>query len=360
MTTRRGFLGAVGAAAIAPAGLRLSPQSFSKHDLWARDAGTQLRGAVFVQRRVYPALDGSHFLGPGPLGAPISTSALASLAEAGANFANWSGPGPFVEGGQFALDQAVVDHIGDWLDRCQSQGLYTALSFRSGPGRSAFAFHPGERWYPAELYDASLWQSKEKRDAWAHMVAWVLETFADHPALAGVLALAEPNGLDFGPADIWLDFAARIQARCAGLDGACPLLLSPDRWGRVSHAAVLRQRVGPRPVIVTHDYSPWAYTHPQEGSRVPFNGDATVTAPGDELGPAAVLEFGMPKGARDPEAYLRHRIFAYEQAGLNWTAFRWSSGWDPYERHEDARTLSTNPIALSVLRAAFARNRLRP
>lgn len=360
MHTRRGFLGALGAGALAPAGLRLPSRAYSKHDLWARTTGPHLRGAVFAQRRVYRALDGDYFLGPGPVGAPISVGALANLAELGANFANWSGPGPFAEAGGYELDQAIVDHIGRWLDQCRSNGLFTVLSFRSGPGRSAFAFHPGETWYPAELYDASLWQNEEKQDAWARMVAWVLEEFGDHPALAGVLALAEPNGLDFGSAQTWLNFAGRIQVQCEGLDAVCPLLLSPDRWARVSEAAALRAHVGLRPVLVTHDYSPWAYTHPQNGSKPGFDADETVPAPSFDLGNAAVLEFGMLNGARNQESYLRQRISVYEQAGCNWAAFRWTSGWEPYESVENRRSLAINPEALSVLRQAFSGSSLRP
>jgi hypothetical protein len=94
-----------------------------------------LRGAVFSQRRVYADVDGPTFLGPGPVGAPISQAALESLAEAGANLAVWSGPGPLGEGGAHAPDAAIEDHIADWLDRCRAAGLYTVLAFRSGPGR---------------------------------------------------------------------------------------------------------------------------------------------------------------------------------------------------------------------------------
>lgn len=320
--TRRGLLGGAAGAlttAFAPQGLRLStPPAVDRKALWRREAGPRLRGAVFVQRRVYRDFDGPSFLGPGPLGAPITDAALDRLAASGANLANWSGPGPFAERAPFGVDAMIEDHIAHWLDRCGARGLFTTLSLRSGPGRSAFAFHPGETWYPSRLYDASLWRDAEKQAAWVEMVGWTLDRFGDHPALAGVLAMAEPNASDLGRDQAWLSMATALARGDVGRQVRAPLLLSPDRWGRLEAADALQRAAGLGPVLITHDYTPWTYTHPGDGADIAFDPARAGPAPGRKLGAAGVLEFGAPRRAPDLETYLHHRITAYEAAGLNW------------------------------------------
>jgi len=367
MTTRRRFLaGLSGAAALMsggfapPAGLRLG---HSKRALWDNRTGPHLRGAVFVQRRVYRELDGPDFLGPGPVGAPVTDAALDLLAETGANLASWSGPGPFMETAPFNRDPEIEDHIGAWLDACRARGLFTVLCFRSGPGRSAFAFHPEESWYPRALYDASIWRDREKQDAWAAMTVHVLRLYGGHPALAGVLAMDEPNGADLGLPDVWPHMAARITAAvsASGHDQETPLLLSPDRWARTSHAAAMREATGPGPVMVVHDYEPWAYTHQEAGAGVSFDPRTQrLETPAPDQGPWAMLEFGAVRYAPGLETYLSDRISVLEAAGANWAAFRWTSGWTVYERQENHMSLPDHPGAMEIMRRAFAANRRRP
>lgn len=349
------------AGAFAPSGLRLTSRpASSRESLWRREDGPHLRGAVFVQRQVYPELDGPSFLGPGPLGSPVTDAALDSLAEAGANLASWSGPGPFSETAPFEVDPVIEDHIATWLDRCLTRGLFTTLCLRSGPGRSAFAFHPEESWYPARLYDDSLWRDEDKQAAWIRMVVWTLERFGAHPACAGVLAMEEPNGMDLGRPEVWPRMAREIVGACEGRSLGAPLLLSPDRWARLEEADALREAAGPAPVLITHDYSPWRYTHPNGAAHARFDRKSASQAPARRLGAVGVLEFGAPASAPDLTDYLQHRIDAYEAAGLNWAVFRWTSGWTEYEQAEGGRALSEVPGALAVLRTGFAANTVRP
>jgi hypothetical protein len=356
-----GLAAGVAVSAFAPAGLRLSTSV--KRDLWRREQGAQLRGGVFVQRRVYPELDGPYFLGEGRFGPPVTDFALDQLADAGANLASWSGPGLFAEGGAFQLDAAVEDHIGGWLDRCRARGLFTTLCFRSGPGRSAFAFHPDEDWYPSARYDDSLWRSEDKQAAWVEMVTQTLARFGDHPALAGVVPMDEPNGSDLGLPDVWPQMARRLAGRVRreSLDHNTPLLWSPDRWARLEAAAPLRDAIGPDEVLALHHYEPWAYTHQAEGEGVSFN-PATMHARDVEqaAGDWAALEFGAVRHAPDPHRYLRDRIDTWERLGANWAVFRWTSGWDVYERREGSMNMFEDPRLLALLRQAFAANRVRP
>jgi len=73
--------------------------------LWT--SGTQLRGANIYQRRVYPELDGSEFLGSGSLGPPYTQEDLDRLAAWGANYVNISHPGLFTEEPPYVLDPDV-------------------------------------------------------------------------------------------------------------------------------------------------------------------------------------------------------------------------------------------------------------
>ena len=362
--SRRGLiLGAagLGVGAAAPAGLRgVDGLEDRRMALWERAGGPHLRGAVIVQRRVYPELDGPTFLGPGPVGPPVTEAALASLAAAGANLISWSGPGPFSEAAPFSVDTKIVEHIEAWLARCESHGLFTVLCLRSGPGRSAFAFHPGEQWYPRALYNDAVWRDPAAQQAWIDMVAWTIERFSHHRALAGVLAMDEPNGADVGAPQIWSAMARSIAQNYSPGSGRAPLLLSPDRWARLEVAEAVRAAAGAGPVLVTHDYAPWRYTHQTRDETVRFNEADADDAPSYALGNAAVLEFGAPKAAPDLSAYLRNRIQAYEAARVNWAVFRWTSGWRDYESIEGARALNEAPEAAGVLPAAFSRNGVRP
>ncbi|MEO1038225.1 MAG: hypothetical protein AAFX09_01675 [Pseudomonadota bacterium] len=355
MLTRRAFTLSLSAAAGLGAGAR-AEQARDRLALWRNADGPHLRGAVFAQRRVYQQLDGPTFLGPGLVGPPVSDQALDALADLGANLAVWSGPGPFSEAKPHRPDPAIEDHIAAWLETCRQRGLFTVLALRSGPGRSAFAFNRDEDWYPRELLDESVWRDRSKQEAWAQMVAWMLARFGDHPACAGVLAMVEPNAETVGEPGVWPGFAQGIATACAPVRVAAPLLLSPSGWADARRAdeiaPVLTDDVG----LVSHDWSPHAYTH-SGGSR-PSSAD--IAAPNTKTPAWACLEFGATASASDRAHFLRERIVSLEGAGAGWAAWRWTSGWSVYEAQENAMNLARDPQAVAVLREAFAQNTARP
>jgi len=102
-----------------------------KWSLWTE--GTQLRGANIWQRRVYPELDGTEFLGSGPVGPPYVQSDFDNLAALGANYVNISHPGLFTEDPPYVLDQESGQPAGhdraSWHVRCD------LLPHRAGPQR---------------------------------------------------------------------------------------------------------------------------------------------------------------------------------------------------------------------------------
>ena len=195
------------------------------------------------------------------------------------------------------------------------------------------------------------------------MVAETFAQFGGHPALAGIVAVEEPNAADSGRLDASLSLSRQIleRVRRDRLDVDTPLLLSPDRWARPAAAAALRQAAGDDVVMVLHSYEPWAYTHQAPGDGVALHEPSEDLAAYTTLsGDWAALEFGAVRHAPNPEAYLQSRIRRWEAAGANWAAFRWSSGWDAYEAQEGAMTLSEDARLLPLLRQGFAANRRRP
>ncbi len=363
MTTRRTLLtglSAGGLAAFAPSGLRLSSASASPRSrLWDNATGPHLRGAVIAQRRVYRELDGETFLGNGPIGAPVSQRALDDLAEVGANLVVWSGPGVFGETAPFRADPAVEDHIARWLDMCERAGLYTVLGFRSGPGRSAFAFHPNENWYPSRLLDETLWADGDRQAAWVAMAIHAARRFASHRSLAGIMPMVEPNASDHGRGDVWRAMAAALVAEWPDAPDV-PLLISPDRWARAGMVTQLSTSVRTGAVMAVHDYEPWAYTHQGEGAGIRLPSDPPGLAPAMADTPRwACLEFGAALHAPGLAHYFETRITALEGAGANWAVFRWPSGWHPYESRETGMNVTLSTTAMRVLARAFARNRVR-
>ena len=123
------------AAGIAPVFGQVSPAD--RLTLWDNRTGPHLRGAVLVQRRVYPQIDGPEFLGPGPVGSPVSDQALAGLAASGANLVVLSHPGIVSETPPYRVDRVILEHLQDMVARCARPGSVCChrLSDRTGAQR---------------------------------------------------------------------------------------------------------------------------------------------------------------------------------------------------------------------------------
>ncbi len=363
----------------------------TKLDLWDNATGPHLRGAVFSQRRVIPSLDGG-FLGPGPIGSPISDGALRSLAAAGANFAMLSHAGIFTEEPPYELDEPVADYLDDLVTRCEAAGLFTVIGFRSGPGRSEFSIQRDSAgdWFPAELVNERLWREAEAHDGWAEMWRETARRYAHRPGVAGFLLMVEPNANQaaFPPdGEIWE--ADTLQARTAGTHGDwpalaarlartirsvnadIPILMSPDGYANARFAGQLDLDVVPGTVLAIHDYHPRAFTHAWGPmSAASFSpADAIVTPPDY---PRWMLgEYGVRRWAIGAEAYVQQRLAGLEQAGANSSYFRWDSGWRTYEASEngwnpvygrdpDADTPAADTPIVDALSRAWSRNAVRP
>ncbi|WP_421786393.1 glycoside hydrolase family 5 protein [Hyphobacterium sp.] len=341
-------------------------------DLWDNATGPHLRGAVIPQRRVYPDIDGESFLGPGPVGAPISDTSLRNLAAAGANLVVLSCPGLFRESAPFRSDPEIVDWLVRLVDRCTAHGLYTVIGFRTGPGRSEFTFHrdnPGE-WFPARMIDERVWTSTEMQTAWAEMWRYTARLFARHRGVVGYVPMVEPNVSHIVPEFDWPRLALQLAQAIRDVDATTPILISPNGYANRSNAGELDMMSVSNAVLFLHDYAPYDFTHAGRGQAVSFEPhEARITPPGADRW--AVGEFGVQRWVPHADRFLDFRLQSLEVAGANSAFFHWPTGWREYERSENAWNplLGVNPrnsrrVAdapmLNVLRSYWSRNVVRP
>ncbi len=369
-------------------------QGQAKIDLWDNTTGPHLRGAVLAQRRVIPSLDGPEFLGPGPVGAPVSDAALRQLAASGANLAVLSHPGPRTVAAPYAPDPVIMDALDSLVRRCEQAGLFVVIGFRAGPGRSEFTFHRDSAgdWFPAHLLDEHLWRSEAAGDAWVAMWRDTAIRFRHRHNVAGYLLMVEPNanlaapGPDGGDLDIWEPdrlarivagtpadwpaLAARMARGVRDVDADTPVLVSPDGYANARFERLLALEGISGTVLAIHDYAPRDFTHQDAADRRPFQpGEGRFQLPSARrwmLG-----EFGASRWSPGASAYLAERIAQCEAAGASWSYFRWDSGWSVYEAQENrfnpvygadpsARSpVPGNPV-LDALEQGWAANRLRP
>ncbi|CAK9019698.1 4-beta-D-xylan xylohydrolase) (Xylan 1, partial [Durusdinium trenchii] len=271
--------------------------------------------AAFYAWRVYPDIDGDTFLGPGPVGAPISNASLDALAEAGANLLVWSGPGIFTESAPFRPDPAIVEHVGDLVERCQARGLYCVIGFRTGPGRSEFTFHrdnPGD-WFPASMIDERVWSNGEMQSAWVEMWRYTARVFAGQRAIAGFVPMIEPNASHAAPGFDWPFMALQLAAAIRATDPATPVLISPDSYASRDHAAALALDTVSNSVLFLHDYAPYAVTHADPGTPVRFTPDeARIAAP--NASHWAIGELGVQRWVPAADRFLQQRLDSLESA----------------------------------------------
>jgi len=390
--SRRTFL-ASGAATLSG----LSPtraQNTAKIDLWDNATGPHLRGAVIAQRRVYPQIDGPEFLGPGPVGSPVSDRALSSLTRAGANLVILSLPGTFSEAPPYNLDPVIEAHLDDMVRRCARAGLFVVIGFRTGPGRSSFTFHRDSAgtWFPEHMINDSLWTSYEAQSGWERMWRRTARRFRDNPNIVGYCLMIEPNANQVGlgpdgialnewnperlarrvsgtPAD-WPALARRLAAAVREQDRQTPILMSPDSYAHTRFSSLLDLNCENGIVLAVHDYSPRDYTHQSADNPISFEpGSGEFTPPDAEHW--MMGELGVVRWAPQADRYIMERTNSLERAGAGWAFFRWDTGWRVHENQENRfnpvyggnpegrSPFPTNPL-MGTLEAQWSRNWQKP
>jgi hypothetical protein len=347
-------------------------------DKWALWTGpTQLRGANVYQRRVYPALDGADFFGPGPVGPPYTQADFDALAAMGANYVNISHPGLFAEAPPYTLDAGIQTNLDNLLGMIAQARMFAVISFRTGPGRAEFSVCCfGDTWFDDSYYNDSVWQDQAAQDAWVDMWRYTAERYKDDPIVVGYDLMVEPNANEVGsdatdPLDIWdpepfydqyggtlydwNQLYPRITAGIREVDSNTPILIGGMGYSGVEWLPYLEPTGDPRTIYAVHQYEPFDYTHqePPPARSYPdgqFNKNwldgllSTIDDFRTTHGvPVAVNEFGVMRWEPGAGDYMDDEMDLFEQRGLNHALWLWECSWPPIQDEIDAFNFRHGP-----------------
>ena len=383
-------------------------EGFDKFSLWTN--GTALRGANIWQRLVFPYIDGSSFLGGGPVGPPYTQADFDRLAALGANFVNISGPGLFTENPPYELDKAVQDNLDNLLAMIEQANMFAVISIRTGPGRSDFTFYDKniEEWGDPALVNDNVWVDQAAQDAWVAMWRHIAERYHDNPIVVGYDLMVEPNGPDrlldiYSPAQFypayagtlydWNQLYPRLVAAIREVDPDTPILVSAMGWGALNWLPYLQLSNDPRVVYTVHQYQPHGqYTHQDPPAENSYPGsfdldDDGVPDPFDRAWldhylssidtfkaqhgvPVAVNEFGVMRWVPGAAVFMRDQMELFEMRGMNYAFWVFNPAWEPHQTNDsfdflhgsDPNTHSNVETSdlIQVVRRLWSRNTLRP
>ena len=398
-------------------GVSQAGQNLDAWTLWT--GSTVLRGANIYQRRVYPELDGTKFLGPGPLGPPYTQADFDALAAMGANYVNLSHAGLFTEKPPYVVDPEVQASLDSLLIMAEQADLFAVISFRTGPGRSEFTFVWDEvgDWFDQSYLNDSMWQDQAAQDAWVEMWRYTAERYRDNPIVVGYDLMVEPNSNEVGShalddrLDIWEpdefyeqcggtlydwnQLYPRITAAIRQVDAQTPILIGGNGYSGVDWLPYLEPTGDPRTVYTLHQYAPHLYTHQMPGvSKCTYPGLCDldwddeyddrldrawleelltpVEAFQSEHGvPVAVNEFGAVRWTPGAAQFMDDEMALFEEQSLNHALWVWDPDWRPWNEGVNAFTFRFGPdpdndtevsssALLEVIRGYWGRNEVRP
>ena len=408
-----------GMPSILPATTNLAPVSIAGSiDKWALwTGGTQLRGANIYQRRVYLELDGSEFMGPGPVGPPYAQSDFDRLAVLGANYVNISHPGLFTETPPFVLDPNIQANMDNLLAMIAQADMFAVISFRTGPGRSDFTFYwdgAGDWFDPSYLND-SVWGDATAQNAWNAMWRYTAGRYKDNPVVVGYDLMVEPNSNEVGddaingrldiwePDEFYAQYAGtlydwnqlypRISAAIREVDETTPMLIAGNGYSAVNWLPYLQPTGDSRTVYAAHQYELYVYTHqePPLVNTYPGVFDADWDGQPDQVNrdwldsllstidvfttthgvPSAVNEFGVVRWEPGAADFMSDQMDELEERGLNYALWVWDPAWEPWTVEVDAFNFRHGPnpdnhvdVESSELMSAivehWGRNTIRP
>jgi len=357
--------------------------SFDKWSLWT--GPTQLRGANVYQRRVYPELDGSEFMGPGPVGPPYIQSDFDNLAAMGANYVNISHPGLFTETAPYILDTGIQTNLDNLLAMAEQAGLYVVITFRTGPGRSEFwAFwgedtdsNPDDGWFAPSYYDNRVWGEQVAQDGWVEMWRYTAQRYKDNPVVVGYDLMCEPNSNEVGSYPLgaaldvwdpeefydtyggtlydWNQFYPDITTAIRQVDSHTPILVGAMAYSAVEWLPYLQPTGDARTIYTVHQYEQIDYTHqvPPLTNSYPdgaFNKTwlnnlfSTVDDfKSTHSAPVAVNEFGLMRWEPGADQFMDDQMDLIEQRGMNHALWLWESAWEPIQSEIDAFNFRHGP-----------------
>lgn len=362
----------------------LAESSGKKWELWLD--GPHLRGANIYQRRVYPELDGTEFMGPGPVGPPYTQDDFDQLANLGANYVNISHPGLFGEAPPYAPDPVIQEHLDTLLAMAAHADLFAVISFRTGPGRAEFTFVLEDLgdWFDESYLDDSVWQDSAAQDGWLAMWRNTAERYLDNPIVVGYDLMVEPNANEvwgdiWEPDEFYADHAGslidwnqlypRITAAIREVDPDTPILVGGLGYSAVAWLPYLEPSGDPRTVYMIHQYEPIDYTHQEPG----FLGSLDLSYPGEmdldwdgeddifdrawldeQLSPVdafaaahgtplAVNEFGPMRWQPGAADFMRDQMELFEERGMNHALWAWDPAWEYWTEEVNAFNFRHGP-----------------
>jgi hypothetical protein len=384
--------------------------AYDKMILWDLKNGPHLRGANIAQRRVYPDLDGPTFMGSGPVGPPFTQADFNRLAAMGANYVNISHPGLFSEIPPYTLDKNIQNSLDKLLDMIARADMFAVITFRSGPGRSEFAIHPGDAgsWFPPHMIINTVWQSQAAQNAWAQMWHYTAQRYRDNPIVVGYDLMCEPNSNDYlniwNPEEFyqsygntlhdWNRMYPPIVAAIREVDAETPILIGCMCYSSINWLPYLKTTEDSCSVYIVHQYDPNQYTFQEwydirygypgvfdtdwDGVNDQFNRawlnnllttvDNFVAKHGVSVG---VNEFGVKRWVPGAADFMDDQMDLFERRGWNHALWEWSTSWEPYRKKVDAFNFlhgpdphNHNDIASSalieVIRRYWSYNTSRP
>lgn len=381
--------------------------SLDKWSLWT--GGTHLRGANIYQRKVYPELDGTEFLGPGPFGPPYTQQDFDHLAAMGANYVNISHPGLFTETLPYIPDPAAQANLDNLLRMIAKADMFAVITFRTGPGRSEFSILGTGDWAPESYLNETLWQDRAAQDAWTDMWRYTADRYRDDPYIVGYDLMCEPNSNArpdiWNPADFYAQYGGtlrdwnllypRLVAAIREVDTGTPILIGGNGYSSPEWLPFLQSVEAARIVYTLHQYNPHAYTHQeaQLGLSLTYPGyfDANYDGQPDEVNrlwlgnmlspvvdfqekyavPLAVNEFGLERWEPGAADFLRDEMTLFEAHGWNYALWQWYASWPPlvqgdnsfnFRLGSDANDLKDVPSnkLINAIKGFWALNTIRP
>ncbi len=351
-----------------------------KWALWAAGR-TLLRGANIYQRRVIPQLDGTRFMGPGPLGPPYTQADFDALAAQGANWVNLSVPGLFTVQPPYEPDEAVIQTVDTLIEMAAQAGLFVVLSARTGPGRSEFSIlrdGAGDWFDPAYIVE-TVWKDAEARKAWAAMWRFTAARYRDNPVVIGYDLMVEPNANDIvdewdpeafydrygGTGYDWNAWYPDLIAAIREVDPDTPILVGGMGYSAVDWLPYMRPVDMPRVVYTAHQYMPFVYTHQSPEDHLSYPGvfDANYDGQPDEVNrawlahylqtladfrarvgaPVAVNELGLVRWAPNAAEFMTDQLDILENLGVNYAIWAWHASWPPLAEGDHAFTFRFGP-----------------
>lgn len=338
----------------------------NKWALWTD--GTQLRGANIYQRRVFAELDGTEFLGAGPLGPPYTQADFDALAANGANYVNISAPGLFTVTPPYEVDEGVQEALDSLIDMAQAADLFVVLSARTGPGRSEFSIlreGVGE-WFDEEYLIESVWEDEAARAAWAEMWRYTAERYRDNPVVVGYDLMVEPNTDEIletwepdefyaeygGTGYDWTSWFPSLINAIREVDTETPILVSGNGYGALYWLPYMPAVDDERVVYTFHQYEPYAFTHQYEDeieNSYPGYFDADWDEEPENVDrqwledyfydidlfqeknnhPVAANECGVIRWEPGAADFMRDQLGIFEEYGINYAVWMWYPSWQP-------------------------------